>query len=65
MSDAALFEGFCLAFYGKDEMLAVLCDEYGCLEAYEALVQDTVYRKEELICVCFLTMCWQPPTCMV
>ena len=21
-----------LAFYGKDEMLAVLCDEYGCLE---------------------------------
>ena len=45
MSDAALFEGFCLAFYGKDEMLAVLCDEYGCLEAYEALVQDTVYRK--------------------
>jgi hypothetical protein len=25
MSDAALFEGFCLAFYGKDEMLAVLC----------------------------------------
>ena len=44
MSDAALFEGFCLAFYGKDEMLAVLCDEYGCLEAYEALVQDTVYR---------------------
>ena len=26
-------------------MLAVLCDEYGCLEAYEALVQDTVYRK--------------------
>ena len=49
MSDAALFEGFCLAFYGKDEMLAVLCDEYGCLEAYEALVQDTVYRKRSKV----------------
>lgn len=45
MSDATLFEGFCLAFYGKDEMLAVLCDEYGCMEAYEALSQDIVYRK--------------------
>lgn len=45
MSDSALFEGFCLAFYGKDEMLAVLCDEYGCMEAYEALSQDIVYRK--------------------
>ena len=65
MSDATLFEGFCLAFYGKDEMLAVLCDEYGCMEAYEALSQDIVYRKEELICACFLTMCWQLPICMV
>ncbi len=45
MSDETLFEGFCLAFYGKDEMLAVLCDEYGCMEAYEALAKDTVYRK--------------------
>ncbi len=47
MSDSALFEGFCLAFYGKDEMLAVLCDEYGCMEAYEALSQDIVYRKKK------------------
>ena len=24
----------------RDRMLAVLCDEYGCMEAYEALSQD-------------------------
>ena len=45
MSDETLFEGFCLAFYGKDETLTVLCDEYGCGEAYEALTGDPVYKK--------------------
>lgn len=47
MSDAALFEGFCLAFYGKDEMLAVLCDEYGCLEAYESLSTGYCIQKKK------------------
>lgn len=47
MSDSALFEGFCLAFYGKDEMLAVLCDEYGCMEAYRSLITGYCIQKKK------------------
>ena len=34
-------------------------------ETLYKILQVLYTEKEELICVCFLTMCWQPPTCMV
>lgn len=45
MSSDTLFEGFCLAFYGTDEELEMLCTDYGCMERLQMLVKDSVYQK--------------------
>lgn len=47
LSDDTMFEGFCLAFYGEDEELEVLCKEFRCMEQYLALLEDPVYQKRK------------------
>ena len=44
-SSDALFEGFCVVFSDSDDMLAILCEDYGCPGRYEALSADPVYQK--------------------
>ena len=34
-------------------------------ETLYKILQVLYTEKEELICACFLTMCWQLPICMV
>ena len=47
LSDDTMFEGFCLAFYGEDEDLEMMCRMWNCEDAYLALVADPVYQKRK------------------
>ena len=47
LSDDTMFEGFCLAFYGEDEELEMLCRMWNCEETYLALASDPVYQKRK------------------
>lgn len=39
----ALFEGFCLNFYGEDDELEEICNMLGCSGIYEELSEDSVF----------------------
>ena len=47
LSDDTMFEGFCLAFYGEDEEMEMLCRMWNCEEAYLTLASDPVYQKRK------------------
>ena len=46
-SSDALFEGFCLSFSESDDMLEILCGDYGCAERYNQLRENPVFRKRK------------------
>lgn len=41
----ALFEGFCLNFYGEDDELEEICEMLGCRSLYEALSEDACFNQ--------------------
>lgn len=41
----ALFEGFCLNFYGEDDELEEICEMLGCRSLYEVLSEDACFNQ--------------------
>lgn len=41
----ALFEGFCLNFYGEDDELEEICEMLGCRNLYEVLSEDVCFNQ--------------------
>lgn len=48
LSDDTMFEGVCVAFYGEDKQLEMLCREWSCEEQYQILASDPVYQKRKM-----------------
>lgn len=45
LSDDTLFEGLCVVFFGNDDLLLEMMQDFGCSERYQVLQGDSVYRK--------------------